>query len=272
MVIRLALEIFTDSPHVVVFDTAFHQTIPDYAHIYAIPYKFYTDHKIRRYGFHGTSHFYVAKKAAEYLHLPLTALSLITIHIGNGASITAIKDGRSIDTSMGLTPLEGLIMGTRSGDLDPAIIHYIYANCGLGPDEIDTLLNKESGLKGITGENDLRIIEENFLKGDPRAKLALQMYTYRIKKYIGAYLAILGKLDAIVFTAGVGENSPIIREMTLRQLGHLGILLDDTKNNIGRKDDVLELSQDDASIKILVIPTDEELEMSLQTVQLVGPK
>jgi acetate kinase len=251
-----------------VFDTAFHQSIPIHAFRYAIPQDLYEAHHVRRYGFHGTSHCYVAKQAAGLLHRSLNSLNLITLHLGNGASAAAIKNGISIDTSMGMTPLEGLIMGTRSGDIDPAIIFYLKRKTGLARDEVETLLNKDSGLKGICGVNDMRQIEELAGDGDPQARLAIEMVCYRIKKYIGAYYAVLGRLEALVFTAGIGEKSPLIRAGACQGLAHLGIEVDADKNNCMSKE-AFEIQTADSPVKVLVIPTNEELEIAEQTLACI---
>ena len=210
--IKIAIEKIPHAKQMAVFDTAFHHTIPKYAFMYPLPYELYEKNGIRRYGFHGTSHKYVANECAKLLDKPLNQLNLITIHLGNGDSITAIKNGKSIDTSMGFTPLEGLMMGTRSGDIDSEIIIYLEKQMGLSSNEVDTLLNKESGFKGITGRSDLRDIKEDAKAGDERALLAIDMFCYRVKKYIGSYKEILGKIDGIVFTGGIGENAPYIRD------------------------------------------------------------
>jgi acetate kinase len=254
-----------DIPQVAVFDTAFHQTIPPRAHWYALPYELADSLHIRRYGFHGTSHQYVAKAAAKYLERPLDEVNLITCHLGNGASICAIRNGQSIDTSMGMTPLEGLIMGTRSGDIDPAVIFYISRKTGKSLDELDELLNKKSGMKGICGVNDMREIEGLAADGDERARLALDMYCYRLKKYIGTYTAVLGYVDALVFTAGVGENSDYVRARACEDLSLLGIVVDEQKNK-QRISGLFEVQAENSSIKILVIPTNEELEIAEQTI------
>jgi acetate kinase len=252
-------------PQVAVFDTAFHQTIPPHAYRYALPYELAESLHIRRYGFHGTSHQYVAKTAARYLQRPLEELNLITCHLGNGASVCAIRNGKSVDTSMGMTPLEGLIMGTRSGDVDPAVIFYLSRKTGRSLDELDELLNRESGMKGICGVNDMREIEELAGAGATRARLALEMYCYRFKKYIGMYTAILGRIDALVFTAGVGENSDLVRSKACDNLSSLGIILDEHKNKEGASG-LFEIQTEDSSVKILVIPTNEELEIAEQTI------
>ena len=224
---------------------------------------------MRRYGFHGTSHSYVARKAALYLDRPLNELNLITLHLGNGASAAAIRGGECIDTSMGLTPLEGLIMGTRSGDLDPAILFYLGRESGLDMDALDTLLNKESGLKGICGENDMRTISEAADRGERRSRLALTMFCYRLKKYIGAYMAALGGADCIVFTGGIGENSAIVRQLSCQGLERLGLTLDQEKNRIRQKD-IFEIQAADSRVSLLVIPTDEEYEIARQTLQVIN--
>ncbi|MDL1957776.1 MAG: acetate kinase [Deltaproteobacteria bacterium] len=264
MGIEVAGSIFPDAPQVAVFDTAFHQTIPSHAFLYAIPYEMYEQHKIRRYGFHGTSHAYVSEQAAEYLGRPLTELNLITIHIGNGASMTAIKNGKSVDTSMGMTPLAGLVMGTRSGDIDPALPFFMADHLGISLQEINRLLNKESGLKGLCGTNDMREVIENMKKGDKQAAVALETYTYRIKKYIGAYFAALEVVDAVIFTAGVGEHAPLIREKSCQGLSRLGIEIDAVKNAVPGGG-IREISSSDSEVKVLVIPTNEELEIARET-------
>lgn len=267
--IRVAMEHVAQIPQVAVFDTAFHQSIPEHAYLYALPYTLYEKQKVRRYGFHGTSHSYVARQAALYLNRPMEELNIITLHLGNGASAAAIRGGKSIDTSMGLTPLEGLVMGTRSGDLDPAILFYLNRESGLDMDSLDTLLNKESGLKGICGENDMRTISEAAEQGDHQARLALTIFCYRLKKYIGAYMAALGGVDCIVFTGGIGENSAIVRQMSCQGLERLGIHLDEGKNSI-RQEDILEIQATDSSVKLLVVPTDEELEIAVLTLQVIN--
>lgn len=269
--IQVAREHAAAIPQVAVFDTAFHQSIPEYAYLYGLPFKLYEQQKIRRYGFHGTSHDYVAKQAAGYLGKPIIELNIITLHLGNGASAAAIKDGNCIDTSMGLTPLEGLIMGTRSGDLDPAIMFYLSRETGMDIDALDELLNRESGLKGICGENDMRTIIELAEKGDRRATLALTMFCYRLKKYIGAYIAALGGIDCIVFTGGIGENAAIVREQSCKGLERLGIRIDRKKNN-QRHNNILEIQAPESTIKIVVVPTDEELEIATQTLQVITTK
>jgi acetate kinase len=266
--IEVAVARLPDVPHVAVFDTAFHHSIPAHAYHYALPYEFYTTHHVRRYGFHGTSHLYVAKQAARHLRRPLEALNLIVLHLGNGASITAIQNGRSIDTSMGLTPLEGLIMGTRSGDIDPAIVFFLARVTGRSNDELESLLNKESGLKGICGANDMREILRRACEGDARADLAIEMYVYRLKKYIGAYYAALGRVDGIAFTAGIGENAAEIRARACDGLSGLGIDLDPRKN-AARSQDIREIQAQGASVKVMVIPTDEELEIADETVECI---
>jgi len=266
--IEVALESAPEVPQVAVFDTAFHQSLPPYAFRYALPQDWYERHRIRRYGFHGTSHGYVAGQAAAHLNKPLASVNLITLHLGNGASVAAIKNGKSVDTSMGLTPLEGLIMGTRSGDIDPAIIFYLVRKADLSHDEIESLLNKHSGLKGVCGVNDMREITQLADKGDEPARLAIEMYCYRIKKYIGAYYAVLGDVDALVFTAGIGENAAGIRLQSCEGLAHLGIEIDEKKNEFNISG-IFEIQSDASAIKILVIPTDEELEIAEQTVEKI---
>jgi len=257
-----------DIPQVAVFDTAFHQTIPPHAYWYALPYELADSLHIRRYGFHGTSHQYVAKTAAQHLQQPLEVLNLITCHLGNGASVCAVRDGKSVDTSMGMTPLEGLIMGTRSGDIDPAVIFYLSRKTGKFIDELDVLLNKESGMKGVCGVNDMREVEDLAAAGNEKARLALDMYCYRLKKYIGMYAAVLGHVDALVFTAGVGENSELVRARACADLSSLGFILDEQRNN-NRTSDLYEIQAENSLSKILVIPTNEELEIAEQTVSCI---
>ena len=266
--IEVATSIFPDAIQVGVFDTTFHQTLPPKAFLYALPYAFYEKHKVRRYGFHGTSHAYVAGQAADYLDKPLAELNLITIHIGNGASMTAIKHGESIDTTMGMTPLGGLMMGTRSGDIDPALPFFMAKYLGMSLEEIDTLLNKKSGLQGICGTNDMREVIEKRDAGDERATLALEMYSYRIKKYIGAFFAVLGKVDALIFTAGIGENSALIREQSCEGLTGLGIEID-SERNASAEGGTREINLPGSDVKILVIPTNEELRIAQETKRVI---
>jgi acetate kinase len=266
--IEVALKFAPRVPQVAVFDTAFHQSVPPQAFRYALPNDLYRDHNVRRYGFHGTSHFYVAKQAAGHLKRALASLNLITLHLGNGASVTAIANGKSVDTSMGMTPLEGLIMGTRSGDIDPAIIFYLGRQTGLAPDEIESLLNKNSGLKGICGLNDMRAIAQSAAEGDASARLAIEMYCYRIKKYIGAYHAVLGEVDALVFTGGIGENAADIRLRSCEGLSCFGIEVDAKRNQLKSKTSGA-IQSDRSRVKILVVPTDEELEIAVQTIEKI---
>jgi len=265
--IELARQFFAGAVQVAVFDTAFHQTLPPRAFVYAVPFELYQERRIRRYGFHGTSHQFAAKRAARFLGRPLSELNLLTLHLGNGSSITAIERGKSVDTSMGLTPLEGLVMGARSGDLDPAIIFRL-AGQGVSLSEIETMLNQKSGLKGLAGANDMRELLARKSAGDERADLALEVYAYRIRKYIGAYLAALGEAHAIVFTAGVGENAPEVRAAALCGLERLGVILDPARNR-QPGDREFEISADHSPIKVLVIPANEELEIAEQTLELV---
>jgi acetate kinase len=255
-------------PQVAVFDTAFHQTIPPRAYRYAVPERWYESFGVRRYGFHGTSHAFVAKQAARYLGWPLRELNLIVLHLGNGASAAAIAGGKSIDTSMGMTPLEGLVMGTRSGDLDPGVILHLAREAGMSIGEIDADLNGQSGLEGLCGVSDMRDAVEREREGDPRAKLALDAYTYRIRKYIGAYMAALGQVDGIVFTAGVGENSPDIRARACAGLEGLGIELDEARNR-APGEGARAVHREGAPIAVLVVPTNEELEIAEQTLRCV---
>jgi len=254
---------------VAVFDTAFHQSMPQHAYLYPIPYELSKTSNIRRYGFHGTSHAYVAKKAAKMLGKALKSLNLITLHLGNGASVTAIESGKSIDTSMGLTPLEGLMMGTRCGDIDPAILPYLVNNNHMDINEIDRMLNKESGLKGISGSNDMRTVIEDAEQGHEKSMLALEMYVYRIKKYIGAYTVALGRVDAIVFTGGIGEHAVKIREMVCEGLDEsIGVSIDLDKNQNHSSEDRV-ISDENSKIKLFIIATNEELEIVLQSEALL---
>jgi len=261
MGIEAAMELLPDIPHMAIMDTAWHQTMPGYVYNYAVPYQWYEKYGIRRYGFHGTSLLYVAKRAAVLLGKNPFECNLINCHIGNGASVNAVKNGLSYDTSMGFTPLEGVIMGTRAGDHDAALDFYIMQKEGYSPQEMNTILNKKSGILGITGKYvDRRDVIEAASKSDERAKLAIEMESYRLKKYIGAYAAALGRVDALVFTAGVGEMSDIIRGKVLEGLDILGIMYDPEKNKLARtRNAELDISADDSPVKIFIIPTDEEL-------------
>ena len=267
--IRAGRRFFPDAPHVAVFDTAFHQTMPEQAYLYALPYELYEEGRIRRYGFHGTSHRYVAERAAELLGMPATGFTGITCHLGNGCSMAAVLNGHSIDTSMGLTPLEGLVMGTRSGDIDPAIPFHLIDHMGMSVQDLDRMLNRDSGLLGISGvSNDLREVQSAAKDGDKRAELALQIFAYRIRKYIGAYLAVLGRADAVVFTGGIGENADTMRYRILDGLDGLGMVLDPARNTecVGQEGTI---STDDSPIKLLVIPTKEELLIARATHRVV---
>lgn len=271
--IKASKQHFSGVLQVAVFDTAFHSTIPEHAYLYGLPYRLYHEDKIRRYGFHGISHKNVSNEAARFLNMPLDALKLITCHLGNGCSITAVDRGKSVDTSMGFTPLEGLIMGSRCGDLDPAIVLYLMEHKKMGYDEMNELLNKQSGLLGVAdiGSSDLRDILSAKESGKHQADIAIKIFTYRIKKYIGAYIAVMGGADAIVFTAGIGENSPIIRELVcdgLQRINGLRIILDPDKNLAGNNR-ICEIQSSQSHVKILVVPTNEELEIAQQTLQLL---
>jgi len=268
MGINAVTNLLPDVPQVGVFDTSFHQTIPEQAYLYGLPYKFYTEYKIRRYGFHGTSHRYVSKRAAEFLNMEYKKLKIITAHLGNGASISAVKNGKSIDTSMGYTPLEGLVMGTRCGDIDPAIPVILARDHNMEPSEVDNLLNKKSGVLGIsTISSDMRDLEEKTLTGNKDATRALDIYCYKIKKYIGSYAAAMDGLDIIVFTAGVGENSPIIREKITDGLSFLGITIDAEKNKVRGKEK--DISSHKALVRTLVIPTNEEIVIARDTKEII---
>jgi acetate kinase len=267
--INACMQILPGVPQVAVFDTAFHQKMPPFAYIYGIPYILYKKYGIRRYGFHGTSHFYVSRRAARIIRRPIEELKIITCHLGNGASMAAVKGGISVDTSMGFTPLEGLLMGTRSGDLDPAIILHVMAREELSLHEANTLLNKHSGMQGISGvSSDMRDIIAESQKGNESAQLALDVYCYRIRKYIGAYTAAMGGLDALVFTAGIGENSPVVRKKCCENLKFLGIRINDEKNEEAIRVEA-EIQTDDSSVKVLCIPTNEELVIALDTKRII---
>ena len=271
MGIEVAQEFFPDAQQVAVFDTAFHQTMPPKAYLYAVPYEWYTKYRLRKYGFHGTSHKFIAQETAEFLGQPLAQTSLISIHLGNGCSMAAIRGGQCVDTTMGVTPLEGLVMGTRSGDIDPAALEYIMGQTGMDIHQITTALNKKSGLKGICGVNDMREVVEAAAAGNAQAETALQMFCYRIQKYIGAYMAVVPNLDAIVFTAGIGQNSAPVRERICRDLAHLGLRIDLAKNAV-RSDAPRAIQEAGAPLKILVLPTNEELQIALETKQIIeGP-
>jgi acetate kinase len=264
--VEVSEQVFTSAKQVGVFDTAFHQTMPPVAYRIAIPNEFYYKYGIRNYGFHGSSHKYVSEKAAEYLNKPNT--KIITIHLGNGCSMSAVKDGRCVDTSMGLGPMNGLIMGTRTGDIDQSIIFHLVKQLGYSLDDVNNILNKKSGMLGLTGYSDMRDVQAEIIKGNEEAKLAYEMYAYHIKKYIGAYAAVLNGIDAIVFTAGVGENDALTRKLVTEDLEYLGIHLDEEKNNTRTKG-IYEINKADADVKILVVPTNEELEIARQCYALV---
>ena len=267
--IEVARQLFPTVPSVAVFDTAFHQTMPRTAYRYAIPEYLYRVHRVRRYGFHGTSHHYVGERAAEFLGTPFDQCNLITLHLGNGASVTAIQAGRSIDTSMGMTPLEGLVMGTRCGDIDPAIVFYVAQHLGLDNQALDDLLNRESGLLGLCGVNDMREIQRRAADGDDAAALAIGITTHRLKKYIGAYYAELGRVDAIVFTGGIGENDADTRHHACAGLEGLGIVLDEAANRSPLRGE-RAISTADSPVRVLVIPTNEELAIARQALAAVA--
>lgn len=256
------------TPQVTVFDNAFHSTMPPYAYLYAVPYEFYTKWHVRRYGFHGTSHRYVSQRVCDFLGVDIKTQKIITCHIGNGASVAAVKYGKVIDTSMGLTPLAGLMMGSRSGDIDPSAVTYLMQKTSMGPQEMADFLNKQSGVLGITGiSSDMREIENADNEGNERAHLALQMYNYRIKKYIGAYAAAMNGVDIIVWTAGVGENQEGVRRDACSGLEYLGVKMDKERNHVRSKEQIL--SADDSKVKVVMIPTDEEIVIARDTRDLV---
>lgn len=263
--------ILPNVPQIGVFDTAFHQTMPDYAYMYAVPYELYTKYGVRRYGFHGTSHRYVSKRACEFLGIPAEGTRMITCHIGNGGSVTAIKDGKCVDTSMGLTPLEGLMMGTRSGDIDAGAVTFIMEKEGLDATGVSNLLNKKSGVLGVSGvSSDMRELEAAVAAGNPRAILADKMYFYRIKKYVGAYAAALGGVDVIVFTGGVGENQLNCRTDVCEGLDFMGVKVDPERNKVRGQEALI--STDDSKVKVVVIPTDEELMIASDTMDILTRK
>lgn len=267
--IRAFKEVLPNVPAVAVFDTAFHQTMPESSFLYSLPYHYYTEYGIRKYGFHGTSHKYVSQRAAELLERPIEQLRLISCHLGNGASIAAISGGKSIDTSMGFTPLAGVTMGTRSGNIDPALIPFIMEKTGKTADEVLDVLNKESGMLGVSGfSSDLRDIEEEAAKGNERAELALEVFAGRIHKYIGSYAARMSGVDAIIFTAGIGENSPVIRGRVLRGLEFMGVYWDPARNQVRGQESFINYPH--SPVKVLVIPTDEEVMIACDVIRLAG--
>lgn len=263
-------EVMPNTPMVAVFDTAFHSTMPEKAYVFGIPYEMYTDYKIRRYGFHGTSHRFVSAEAAKYLGKDPSELKIVTMHLGNGSSITAVDGGKSVDTSMSFTPLGGIPMGTRSGDLDPAIAEFMAKKLGKSIEEVGTILNKQSGVKGVSGvSSDFRDLSAASKEGNHRAELALQIFAYSSKKYLGSYAAAMGGLDCVVFTAGIGENDAAMRERIITNLEFMGIKVDLEQNKV-RVDGVNEISTPDSKVKVLVIPTNEELVIARDTAELVG--
>ncbi|PID80220.1 MAG: acetate kinase [Clostridiales bacterium] len=267
--IKAMKELLPNLPMVAVFDTAFHQSMSPDAYIYALPYEYYEKHGVRRYGFHGTSHRYVVQRAAEMLGKDVKDLKLVSCHLGNGASVAAVAGGKSVDTTMGFTPLEGLVMGTRCGDMDPAVATFLMENETLSIDELNNVMNKESGVLGISGvSSDFRDIETAAEEGNVRAKLAIDVFNRRVKKRIGAYAAVMGGVDGVIFTAGLGENSAANRKEICSGLGFMGIEIDDEKNNVRGKDAFI--SKDGASVPVMVIPTNEELMIARDTQQLVG--
>ena len=267
--IRVCQELMPGVPMVGVSDTAFHQTMPQKAYLYGLPYEYYEKYKVRRYGFHGTSHSFVSKRLAEFLNLDYNNSRLIVAHLGNGASISAVLDGKCVDTSMGLTPLEGLVMGTRSGDIDPAIMEFIAKKENLDIDGIMDVLNKKSGVEGLSGvSSDFRDLEAAYHEGNPRAIAACEVFAYRVAKYIGAYVAAMNGVDAIAFTAGIGENTSFIREKILAYFGYLGITMDKEANMVRGEDKII--STPDSKVTVCIIPTNEELAIARETVALVG--
>ena len=271
MGIQACLKVMPDKPMVAVFNTSFHQTMPPQAYLYGIPYDYYTRLRVRRYGFHGTSHRYVARRGAAFLGKDVNDLRIVTCHLGNGSSICAVDHGKSVDTSMGLTPLEGVLMGTRSGTMDPAALQFIMKSEGINIDEMLEILNKKSGFLGVSGvSSDMRDVENSAAEGNPQAKTALNMLTRGIKKYIAAYAAMMGGVDVVVFTAGIGENSAELREAVLSDMAFMGIELDKAKNKVRGKE--ADISADGSQVKLLVIPTNEELVIARDTKELVSGK
>ena len=268
--INACAEVMPNVPQVGVFDTAFHQTMPKHAFLYGLPYEAYEKYGVRRYGFHGTSHKYVSQRVAELMGQHMSNLRIITCHLGNGASIAAVKNGKSIDTSMGFTPLQGLVMGTRCGDIDPAIITYLMKKLSMSPEKIDTYLNKKSGVLGISGvSSDFRDLEDASAKGNERAQLAIDVFAYTVRKYIGSYAAAMGGVDAIVFTAGLGENSVHMRDYICNGLEFLGTRIDHTRNNVRGQEQ--EISVEGSKVKIFVVPTNEELVIARDTKTICAP-
>jgi acetate kinase len=274
MGIKACMRLMPGVPQVAVFDTAFHSTIPDYAYIYALPYDLYTDHGVRRYGFHGTSHKYVSEVASKIMAeqgADPEKLRMVTCHLGNGASMAAIIGGKAIDTSMGMTPAEGLMMGTRAGDLDPAILIYVQKALGMTADDVDNLINKKSGLLGVSGKSsDMRDIEDQTTAGDERSALALEIFCYRVRKYIGAYAAAMGGLDVIVFTGGIGENGPIIRDKATRGLDFMNVGVDSKKNEAATRGKAGDITAAGSNVRVLVIPTNEERMIARDTAEIVA--
>ncbi|WP_409482916.1 acetate/propionate family kinase [Arsenicicoccus dermatophilus] len=267
VMLRAALEMFPELPQVGVFDTAFHQTMPEHAYTYAVPAEWRERYGVRRYGFHGTSHAYVSREAAALLGKQPQDVNVIVLHLGNGASATAVRNGVSVDTSMGLTPLEGLVMGTRSGDIDPAVPMHVHRQSGMSFEDIDTMLYKKSGLQGLAGRSDSRDVEDACEAGDEAARLAQAVMAYRLKKYLGAYAAVLGTLDAVVFTGGIGENSALTRQMATDDLGILGIVVDPALNAV-RSKQARDIATPESRVRVFVIPTDEEGEIARQTYEV----
>lgn len=267
--VRACQDLMPGVPQIGVFDTAFHQTMPEKAYLYAVPYEYYENYGVRRYGFHGTSHSFVSRHTAEFLGLDLEHSKIIVAHLGNGASLSAVLNGRSIDTSMGLTPLEGVIMGTRSGDIDPGALEYIMKKENISFEEVMTVLNKKSGVFGISGKSsDFRDLEEGMNAGDKRCAAAIEIFSYRVAKYIGSYAAALNGVDAIAFTAGIGENAPTVRRKVVSYLGYLGITLDEEANK--KRGEDLIISTPDSKVAVCVIPTNEELAIARETVALLS--
>jgi acetate kinase len=267
--LAVARRLFPSVPQVAIFDTAFHQTLPERAYTYAVPWEWRVEHGIRRYGFHGTSHRFVSADTARLLGRPPESVNLIVLHLGNGASAAAVAAGRSVDTSMGMTPLEGLVMGTRSGDVDPALHAHLHRQLGWSLEQIDGSLNRDSGLRGLAGFSDFRELERLRHSGDQRAELAFEVYCYRIRKYVGAYYAVLGHVDAIAFTGGVGENVPSVREHALAGLERLGILID-AEANRAQTTGARRISRSDGEVAVLVVPTNEEWQIAREVLRVVG--
>ncbi len=269
MGVKACQAIMPNTPMVLVFDTAFHSTMPEKAYLYGIPYDAYKKYKVRRYGFHGTSHFFVSREAAKFVRKDVSKLKIVTCHLGNGSSISAVDCGKSVDTSMGFTPLEGVPMGTRSGDVDPSVVEFLMGKMNMSANEVISYLNKKSGMLGLAGASDFRDLTKAEKEGDKQAILALDLFSYRVKKFVGAYAAAMGGIDVLVFTAGVGENTAEVRERVCKDMEFMGIVLDDKKNWNGERGITRDISAKKSKVKVLIVPTNEELVIARETLALV---